>query len=524
MGVKSLTAFVKDHFEGLLFPAMLLEWKAIVVDGNGLCHYLYYDRKCNWQLGGEYPEFFTVVKDYFSSIVKAGVEPVVIFDGSHDQKKTETVVQRKEEKNKAMKKWQGTGRPGKFSVSPILMLQTFMDALQEMNINFHIAPTEGDREVAAVANSLKCPVLSSDSDFFMYDLVEGFIPLEYFSTTSNCYVYHIDNLTAYFGWRNLKFRLFIPAILGNDIIESALKGMKIANIIKLIQAKLDYGEIIKKFGKDVEKNYRIAEEQYCEPVLMKTTSQKRLHVTTYSLPEWTFDYFLKGTFHPHLLDIIQHKCCTLGNVVEDISRKSAWSCSVSIRKHIYAFINITEPVLEYIRNDHLPYMTKKKVEIPNVPQSLSIQNFKDEDRENIVLNTLGCDGSGRKYELFNELDDKWKLPMATVVYWYRNSIVGITEDLLRSLLLCFLHCSEIRICSNVKEPVDNNFHALHAFAEWQCVYYDVMVLNNIARAPFLSTSPACLFSGRVAMFFASSSKSWNCEKCSIFKRMWDIVH
>ena len=535
MGIRALTSFVKKHHKGLFKSVELKDWKAIVVDGNGLCHYLYIEKGGNWELGGEYPEFFSETKSYFQSIRQAGVEPVVVFDGTHDQNKTATVLKRKQEKNKAMFNSQTAGVQRNYRVSPILMLQTFMDALQDMKIEFHIAPTEGDKETVGVANARGCPVLSNDSDFYMYDLAHGFIPLEYFSTTGKCSLYHVDNFVSYFGLRDPKLRLFLPALHGNDFISPpSSKGypdfmVTIRTISRYAKSEdcliREYGSGRRKYimNQAMVKNYKMAEEQYCNVSLQNYETQKREYISLYSLPEWTFDSFLKGSFHPHLLDILLHKSCILGNVVEDIGQECAWVCSRNIRQNVYSFIGVVEPmVTENIRLDHSPDMVQQPVRLSNSATTLSLRNYQEKDGEEFVLSVLGSTEAARSsLKAFFEQKQKWKLPLATFRYWYQNSKL-VTKDLLLSLLLCFLHCSGTLVCPNVMETSwRDNMLALHVFAQWQCVYYDALVLNNIAKAPFISTSPSEIFSGRVAMFFASSKPVL--EENSVLKSILDFV-
>lgn len=45
--------------------------------------------------------------------------------------------------------------------------------------------------------------------------------------------------------------------------------------------------------------------------------------------------------------------------------------------------------------------------------------------------------------------------------------------------------------------------ALHVFAQWQCTYNDALALNQLLQEPFQYISPACLYSGKVAMHCAS---------------------
>ena len=73
----------------------LTDFRAVVINGNNLCHFLYHRNYCDWQLGGEYPEFYSIVKDFFEQICYVDVKPIVVFDGLEDINKMETVLQRK---------------------------------------------------------------------------------------------------------------------------------------------------------------------------------------------------------------------------------------------------------------------------------------------------------------------------------------------------------------------------------------------------------------------------------------------
>lgn len=90
MGIKYLTSFIEDN---ITFEKVdLSDFEAVVIDGNNICHRLY--EHCDWQMGGEYPEFYSKVKEFFEKILRAGVRPTVVFDGLRDERKTKTVCQR----------------------------------------------------------------------------------------------------------------------------------------------------------------------------------------------------------------------------------------------------------------------------------------------------------------------------------------------------------------------------------------------------------------------------------------------
>lgn len=51
------------------------------------------------------------------------------------------------------------------------MKQTFWGAIESLGIMHVQCDFEADNEIAAIARQLKCPVLSYDSDFYIYDVL-----------------------------------------------------------------------------------------------------------------------------------------------------------------------------------------------------------------------------------------------------------------------------------------------------------------------------------------------------------------
>lgn len=71
-----------------------------------------------------------------------------------------------------------SGLRGKKRVMPILAFDTFKAVLKKLGIPFAVCDFEADKEIAMLANTLNCPVLSNDSDFFIFPLTGGFISFD----------------------------------------------------------------------------------------------------------------------------------------------------------------------------------------------------------------------------------------------------------------------------------------------------------------------------------------------------------
>lgn len=99
---------------------------------------------------------------------------MVVFDGAQlDSRKRETLMNRA--KDSVIKST--TGGPEVF-VTPVLLRRTFISVLDAMEIPYISALGEADEECVSLANHFDCYLIATDSDYFCYNLLRGYIPFE----------------------------------------------------------------------------------------------------------------------------------------------------------------------------------------------------------------------------------------------------------------------------------------------------------------------------------------------------------
>jgi hypothetical protein len=183
---------------------------------------------CNCAFGGDYDKYASCVRNFFSLLKRCNVTSLVIFDGGYETRKLPTVRARL--KNRlSTAKIVTPATQSKFKCFPLLMYDVFRNLLNNMEISFAQCDYEADAEIAAIAQRLGCPVLSYDSDFYVYDVL--YIP---FSTvvlepeqygsihTRNyidCQIYNIETFTDTLGGLDKSLLPVMAALLGNDYIE-----------------------------------------------------------------------------------------------------------------------------------------------------------------------------------------------------------------------------------------------------------------------------------------------------------------
>ena len=525
MGIKGLSTFMKKKFTGWK-PANFQEWSHLIIDGNNICYKLYKEN-CTSSFGGEYDKFSHVVKEFFE---KAGFNhPIVILDGpSYDDKKEDTAHVRREQSFDELHKSQCTSfindKLGNTSIAPLFLMSIFQNILADLNIEFRTVNGDADNLIAALANHHKCPVISSDSDFFLFHLKHGFIYFEryYEDMNSDC-LFVMDEFMKQFTLQEYELCLILPPLFGNDFIEPALPQWSVhlyeQHLLKLAGYRTSNEYMVKEdniivYGKAFHNNFKVAKEFYSnlslpsnffgECVLMKDPCVS-------SMPDWVFK---AEHFPSHLLSVYHKKSYLLPRVVEVIKMRSAWEMSRHIRQFLYGIVGIPN-VTEVIRKSSCPKLEKVSVHPKFTKPPISINDLTsigDEKSSDLVLSILKCHKISEDdiEHIFDALPSEWKLPIAATFYWYRHLDIPVAQrrDLVKSLLLVFLkHFPEkdyplLPGQPDTTEDQDHWWISLHAFAQWQCVYFDATALDWIAREPFPVTSPASLYSGEAVMYYA----------------------
>lgn len=528
--MERLSKFINESFTRW-HSVNLNDLERLVIDGDSVCAQLYQQHHGPGRLlGGEYLDFHSTVKEFFAEILFTGVQLLVMFGSGieGDVLRVHTVYYRNTHFYETVRCAQG--RIGwqainKVRTTPLMATIVFIDVLRSLGTEFRVV-TDGDarKEVAAFANHFKCPVLAAHSDFFMFELDCGYMPMDRLSTViANGLVYQLCEFQSQFGLKGYKLRLVIPALYGNDCIKGVEAGYDFESALQVVSDCESCEEYLaNKDDKAVRKNFEAAIKFYCD-LPVPADYNPRSCVTSgliTDLPEWVFDKFRIGCFESQLLRVRFSCKYALRTLVDDIKRDSAWLTSRHIRQFLYGLMGVSGDVKvkEIIRAKSSPEVTDAHVSPSNFNPPVMVRDLTDKNKETLadmVLSVLNCYklSQGDIVRELNTLDDKWKLPIAATFYWYRAcDNPQAQRHLVKSLLVSFLKCSgELKARIPPLEPVTRETKAdhltsLHALAQWQCVYYDAMSLNYLAREPFPATSPACLYSGEVAMYCASLAR------------------
>lgn len=407
MGVKGLKSFIENNKEIILKDYHLHD-TYLVIDGNNLQFALYFrsSQKSNdYIYGGDYVHYAALCRQFFTSLLKCNVKPIVIFDGGLDESmnKFKTVMGRFHQRFHCVRRISYLRFNRENKICPLLTRKVFEAVLNELKIRHVQSLFEADMHIAMIANQLKCPVLSNDSDFLVFDLEGGLIitDLVDFTWTVNikydedktvlykyvaCSIYYIDNLIEFFPGLKKHLMPLFSTLMGNDYVEKRIfenifngipnvnQHRKTRNLINIkrhedmirllnwLKDKQSVDEAMQELIKFIKGDSRQNAQQLLEISLenyqkgkMKSHLIKYLNLdkvhsndinyygdanASIDLPEWFIIEFHKSFYVSFVIDVITQKICLLTPQINDFQLSSSHMCSKRMRQCLYGLLRL----------------------------------------------------------------------------------------------------------------------------------------------------------------------------------------
>ena len=592
MGIRGLTTYMNWSY--------WRQWRSIevrgrlILDAMSICFVIHENNRIDWLHGGQYWELRQSYKRFITRLLESGIEPIVIFDGIDYAKKKTVLAERWEssrqaisdsllhkdcsynspvpglvepapssslsdssdsetqpEVSKVVPVSSKTGPPqGSSNVIPLFSQAVFCETLRELGVSFIFADGDADNTIASMANSYSCPVVSNDSDFFLFNIKAGYIPFcnlhweEQQPVTAQVYYYYeyfVDNL----HFKSLEVALLIPAILGNDFIKPlkspCLRGDIAVTLLKyrerrggtrswrdkiheLILYLREFSSLdmflnhvsrccLHNEVSIIEKSLRTAKEFYTVKAFSIDDIMDKSEMTTSNgttLPLWVIQQYRKGQFSCRAMAPMVFNGSVLPNVIDNPKRRSAMFIGLPIRCCMYKIMlpilkdqNVHETVCVEFEDGHSSIACNAANKFKSkLPYITNMENASLRRRISFLCFSLRCSSGILKW-----FEEKWRLVVLSLAFWTKHVVPDI--HLIKSLILCFVVCSLDQDPSSHMphstdpNPSSQNNDTLHVFSMWQCVYFDTMKLNNVLMNPLSFTTPALLFDGKLAMYYAS---------------------
>ena len=220
MGIQGLTTFIKYNFsEGWIRREIK---GPLVIDGYSLGYTLHYDNCIGWVHGGQYEDYRQILLRFFNSLQSCDIQPMVMFDGVDYKREKEPVLWRRRQDGVRAVREQLLGEEDHL-LYPLMAGHVYREVLRELDVPMYFADGDADCDTVALANHYSCPVVANDSDYYMFNVIGGYIPLERLEWSSKpitAEVYMLDQFMKVFKYPSPELCRMIPALVGNDFMKN----------------------------------------------------------------------------------------------------------------------------------------------------------------------------------------------------------------------------------------------------------------------------------------------------------------
>ena len=403
-----------------------------------------------------------------------------------------------------------------------------------------MADGDADMDIASLAVHHRCPVLSNDSDFYIFPLQYGYIPYSRFhwSDPQNDGIYaefyFHEHFCEQFGICYPSLLAVIPAIVGNDmmprldakhrkmilppdpdcksLIESVIMYAASFTTLEACISMLQRQELID--PTDVIENIQEAYNDYffvpcniCKPLDVLRTTLKCVDGSP--LPEFVLKKFRVGVFSTFLIRILREQVL-YKIVLEDMSDSWCQLIGVPIRRAIYGILCGSDAFITELQRgdnpliyDEIPIKSVRtvtydgrRIPLPSL-ESCGVRIERDYGKK-ILFGILDV-----KEEDFKKIPVYYQLLLAITRYWYKRCTISKKDVLLKAFLLNLqqplLALSTTAFVGKDEKPKDkkNSTKAssaeslfpvssfTHAFAQWQSLYGDIFNLSQLLQEPLV---------------------------------------
>ncbi|XP_062842018.1 protein asteroid homolog 1 [Trichomycterus rosablanca] len=376
MGVKGLQGFIENKSE-ILKPLRFRESK-LVIDGSSLYYMIYLRSHLDQAHGGDYIGFESLIKHFFKILKACEIEPYVVLDGGDDVrgKKFQTLKRRCQQKIRRANILARSRSSGE--AIPILTKDVFKQIMRKLEVPFIQCLAEADLEAAALANEWNCPVLSNDSDFYVFGNKGGFLPLSQFTWAKvnlrKCAskphipakLFDFQNLSAAYNHINESLVHLFATILGNDYVKldkgmlgiwarskKAKKAGKIDGLLMWLSRFSDVEEAINELLSPLESS---TESDHLRNVIYQGLEMYTLNNSSIvqfftsgkpqirppgplqNLPDWSLVPLAEGRLHSTMIEVLMLQRVLLHFQVENCECSSSSRMSELIRQATYGIL------------------------------------------------------------------------------------------------------------------------------------------------------------------------------------------
>ncbi|CAL8249830.1 unnamed protein product [Boreogadus saida] len=529
----------------------------LVVDGSNLAYHLYFKFFLDLSHGGEYLAFRALVQDFFTNLHNCGIKPYVVMDGgsSKSDNKLNNILKRNREFLLRAHDIALKGR--REDLLPPFTLSVFEQTLNDMKVPLVRCFGETDGQLAALAREWCCPVLSIDTDFYIYNLPEGVLPLKLFhwdgvetdlggcfipckryTTFSFCTFFNIDpQLLPVFAslaenddvnLREINWDQFLPA----DRPGQSTKADRLEGLLSWLGARTDQTteDILTAamaLMPDMSQQARtevwtMVRTAMLEHVLPSSSLRGFFSEGTVPplpagmlscVPDWIRAPLARGELSGDVLNVLVDRRRILGIQAELSDLQSSNLTSQPIRQVFYGLLlGLGQGAVREVDRVELEVQPL----VQGAAQQLRLATLPQADpavRLQVCLETLGVEE-----ETLEGVPAHLRLPVAVTCYWLRRASPEPT--VLKALLMVMVQGELMRqngkaggrhYTKHNREKLPDGVVA-HSFNQWQACLKDASQLNLLLCKPLPEPHFAWLYKGRLVHHRQKLLQEWKPEE------------
>lgn len=483
MGVRGLSTFLSAREK--FFVSHELKNTEVVIDGNNLRYVLY--KWCpglNHCFGGDYDKYGDYIISFFHLLKSCGVKPTVVFDGGYDKTevKLRTVMSRlREQAKNAVACTSAT--QAKIQVYPLMAKEMFIDIVKQLGVKVVQCSYEADDVIAHLAASLNCPVLSNDSDFFIFnvdfislDSLQLDVRADHDDSFLSCEIFDRKKFLSTYDLQTIDHLYLLASLIGNDYI-SMQSFERIFDSIKMPPKRRDMSDrhrrikgtimwlakhknaesaLMKLLGCFPEKERAKLKEKVSACMLVYSCENVGEEVPIIStdftsfegkvFPDWFVDSFHQATLPSWFLDISGRRKLFLISQAESKDEVSSHHIAFSIHKRLIELLtsvdhnksrevqifarrgtsfhpcSLTQPEDKEVKPD-----TKDQLDDKCDPEELTlftIEQLSRSERKSYIFSLL-CPALDE--DCFNEVPENLQFITMIMHYWSVNDRVTTSQ-------------------------------------------------------------------------------------------------
>ncbi|XP_054482787.1 protein asteroid homolog 1-like [Anoplopoma fimbria] len=541
MGVQGLSSLLEKHRR--IYREVRFRRSRLLIDGCNLLYLLYFSSGLDQNHGGEYASFEVLIEKFVKALRDCGISPYVVLDGGSDytDKKLKTVTLRAKDRVKKAHRAAQDNRHE--SILPLLVKLVFKQTLARLEVPLAQCYGEADQEIAAMATEWRCPVLSKDSDFYIFDLPAGLLPLSDFRWEAvqrsgsqsfiSCKSYNTSSFCIFFSLQQQLLPTF-AALAGNDYVklqrtESSISWAQFAPEGSGVTSRLEgllrwlrgfqgpqdafeaalglMGDLSSKRKAELLKDLYLGMEEYQLPPC--SLNKFFIHGTAPPfpaeeevaglVPDWTRLPLTRARLTPDILDVLLLRRMPLSIVVDHADTASANLISRPLRQVMYGLLlgdgtEVTERDRDGLQLKFIPVRpavtrASKKLVLTSPDQ------VEPSQRLQVLLEALQV-----TEDSLSRLPPQLRLPLAVTCYWLQRAQPPPDKELLKALLLGLSTGDSTRPRTalqnqNHHRRPDLDLVVVHAFNQWQSCLKTSIHLNQLLGFPLPEPQISRLYEG-----------------------------